>query len=103
MPIRMVDDPQDPNEFNENSGGGRGGGNRGGMGGGGLLALIPMLFRLLGTKFGLIVLVIGAAAYFFLGQNGCGGGMMENISQFALGGELDPQQFAKAKVYEGLA
>jgi hypothetical protein len=104
MPIRMVDDPQDPNEFNENAGGGGGGGNRGGMGGGGLLALIPMLFRLLGTKFGLVVLVLGVAAYFLLGQNGCGGGsMMETISGFATGGVLDKEQFAKASVYEGLA
>lgn len=103
MPIRMVDDPQDQNEFNDND---RGGGNRGGMqgggGGGGLLALLPLLFRLLGTKGGIVVLLIGAAAYFFLGRGG-GNNNAQNASGFSLGGDLDPREFSKAPVYEGLS
>ncbi|CAN5623925.1 hypothetical protein BH10BAC3_BH10BAC3_43040 [soil metagenome] len=98
MPIRMVDDPQDQNEFNENSGGGGRGGSPGG-GGGGLLGLLPLLFGLLRTKFGIVILLIAAGAYFFLGR---GGGTSQNASAFSLGGDLDPREFAKAKVYEGL-
>jgi hypothetical protein len=67
MPIRMTDDPQDPNEYNDNSGGG-GGGRGGGGGGGGLFNLLPLLLGLFRTKFGWAIILIGAAAYFFLGQ-----------------------------------
>jgi hypothetical protein len=98
MPIRMTDDPQDPNEYNDNSGGRRRTG-----GGGGLFNLLPLLLGLFRTKFGWVILLLGAAAYFFLGQNGNGGGFMDTVSQFATGGFLDKREFAKAPVYEGLA
>lgn len=94
----MVDDPQDQNEYNDNSG--RSGG-RGGAGGGGgniLLGLLPLLLR---SKFGIVILIIGAGAYFFLGLGG-NGGSTQNASAFSLGGDLDPGEFSRAKVYEGL-
>jgi len=101
MPVRMVDDPQDQNEFNEDNSGGGGGRNTGG-GGGGLGMLLPLLMGLFRTKFGIVILLLGGAAYFFLGQKGCSG-LSSTASKFATGGELDPKQYARANVYEGLA
>jgi hypothetical protein len=102
MPVRMTDDPQDQEEFNENSGGSSRGGfpGGGGYGGGDLLNLLPLLLGLFRTKFGIIILLIAAGAWFFLGRNGGGGSPSQ--SGFSLGGDLDPREFAKAKVYEGL-
>src|SRR6187549_408615 len=99
MPIRMVDDPQDQNEYNDNSGRSGGRGSAGGGGGNILLGLLPLLLR---SKFGIVILVIGAGAYFFLGLGG-NGGSTQNASAFSLGGDLDPGEFSKAKVYEGLS
>lgn len=100
MAIRMTDDRQDQPEFNDNSGGG-GGRMPGGGGGGGLFQLLPLVLGLFKSKLGMVVLVIGAAAYFFFGQKGCGG-LMETVSKFSTGGTLDPREFSKAPVYEGL-
>lgn len=51
MPIRMTDDPVDPNQQDD---GGGGGGRRpsfpGGGGGGGLMSLLPMLLGLFKGK-----------------------------------------------------
>src|SRR5690349_7566176 len=98
MPVRMTDDPQDQEEYHDSGGGGGRGGFPGG-GGGNLLGLLPLLFGLFRSKTGIIVLLLGVAAWYFLGQKGCGG-MMQSVSQFALGGNLDPREFAKAPVYE---
>jgi len=99
----MVDDPQDQEEYNDNSGGGGGrGGFPGGGGGGGLFNLLPLLFGLFRSKLGIVVLLIGVGAYFFLGRSGSGGST-QGASRFALGGDLDPREFSKAEVYEGLA
>jgi hypothetical protein len=97
----MVDDPRDPNEFNDNSGGG--GQRPGGGGGGGLFNLLPLVLTLFRSKFGMAILVIGAILYFAVGRNGCGGLFSEVASGYATGGMLDPNEFAKAEVYEGLA
>src|SRR5438045_2598979 len=102
MPIRMVDDPNDQNDYDENSGGGGRGGSFGGGGSGGLFNLLPLLLGLFRTKAGIVILLIGEAAYFFLGRGGSGGHNVQNSSGFSLGGDLDPKEFAKAKVYEGL-
>ncbi|MEO7312592.1 MAG: C1 family peptidase [Chitinophagaceae bacterium] len=106
MPVRMTDDPQDQGDFNDdNSGGGNsGGGGRmpGGGGGGGLFALLPLLMGLFRSKFGIVVLILGAGAYFLFGQKSCSG-LRNTVSQFATGGNLDPKEYKKAMVYEGLA
>lgn len=98
MPIRMVDDPND--QF-DNSGDDRGeGGGRGSGGGGNLFNLLPLLLGLIRNPVGLvIVLLVGGFLYF---KGGCNGLLQQASSQFATGGVLDPKQFDKAPVYEGL-
>ncbi len=109
MPIRMVDDPGNQNDYNENSNDNSGGGGRGGgggfTGGGGLLNFLPLIFTLFrgGGKGKLFFLLIAAAAayFFFFRKGGCN--LSSAISTFQTGGKLDPEQFKKAGVYEGLA
>ncbi|HLK27114.1 MAG TPA: C1 family peptidase [Puia sp.] len=103
MPIRMEDDPIDPQD---NSGGGNGGGGGGGFGGGGggLFALLPLLFGLFRGRGGLLFLVIILVGGFFFFRGGCNIGSVANAAQqLATGGVLDPRQFDKAKVYESLS
>ncbi len=108
MPIRMVDDPEnqgDYNEQNDNSGGGGGLNPRGG-GGGGLLNFLPLLLSLFGGGGGgkkLIFLLVIAGGAFFLMRNGACSGLTDAVSKFTTGGKLDPEEFKKASVYEGLA
>ena len=96
MPIRMVDDPNDnySNE-NENTGG------RPNPGGGGLFELLPMILGLLIKKpiLFLVVIIIGAFMFF---KGGCNTGITNSISQLTTGGILDPKEYQKAEVYEGL-
>lgn len=93
MPIRMVDDPNDQGGYNENN---DSGGRRGG--GGGILSLLPLLFGLIrNPKIFLIVIVVGAFLYF---KGGCN--QLSQVAGLATGGFLDPKQFEKAEVYEGL-
>ena len=125
MGLDMVDDPQDSSD---NSGGGGGffggGGNSGGGGGGfgNLLGFLPLVFGLFGNRnsgngggnrkggcgcSSVILLVIAVVVgYYFLNGQGCNSGGLTNISgavsQFARGGKLDPNEFKKASVYEGL-
>jgi Papain family cysteine protease len=105
MPIRMVDDPQDPEQDSGGDAGGFGGGSGGGGGGGlfGLLPLILMLFR--GPRWLLWLVLIGLGGYFLVGRGGCGGaGLFNTVTQqLATGGILDPRQFAKANIYEPLS
>ncbi|HSK12210.1 MAG TPA: C1 family peptidase, partial [Phnomibacter sp.] len=102
MAIRMVDDPRDPDEFRDyDKGGGRG--PSGGGGGGIFQLLIPLLFTLFRKPGGLLILALLAVGYFVLNQGGCGGMFSAaNADGFATGGVLDPKEYAKAKVYEGL-
>jgi hypothetical protein len=103
MPIRMTDDPVDPNQRDNSGGGGRRG--PGLPGGGGLGALLPMILGLFGKKGGkggiIILLLLAAGAYFlfFKGGSGCNVG---DIAKLATGGFLDPKQFEKAPIYEPL-
>ncbi|NOT51842.1 MAG: peptidase C1A papain [Chitinophagaceae bacterium] len=103
MPIRMTDDPVDPNQRDDSGGGGRRGPNLPG-GGGGLGALLPMILGLFGGKGGkggiIILLVLAAGAFFLFKGKGCNVG---DIAKLATGGMLDPAQFEKAKIYEPLA
>jgi Papain family cysteine protease len=109
MPIRMVDDPENQNDYNEQNDNSGGGGGRGGInpgGAGGLLNFLPLLLSLFrgggGGKKIIFLLAIGAAA-FFLMRNGSCSGLTDVVSKFATGGKLDPEEFKKASVYEGLA
>ena len=102
MPIRMTDDPEQPDE----SGGGfEGGGGGGRGGGGGLFGLLPLLFSLVrGPKSFLLLLVLGVGAYCFLGRGSvCNSAIVQQAQQLATGGILDPRVFDKAKVYESLS
>jgi hypothetical protein len=104
MPIRMTDDPAQPDD----SGGGfEGGGDRGGGGGGGgLFGLLPLIFSLVrGPKSLLLLIALGIGGYFLLGRGGgCNGaGIVQQVQQLATGGILDPRQFDKSKVYEALS
>ncbi|UEG51309.1 C1 family peptidase [Ferruginibacter lapsinanis] len=104
MPLEMVDDPQDQKDYNDNDSN-SGGGGKGGFtgGGGGLLNFIPLLFSLFrgGGKGIIWILLIVAAGYFMMNSKSCSG-VSEVVSQFTKGGKLDPNEFKKASVYEGL-
>ncbi len=106
MPLEMVDDPQDQQDYNDNSGGSGGGGNRGGGGGGGLLNFLPLILGMFGRGGGkgiIWLLIIAGAGYFLLRNNSCASGITNSVAQLATGGRLDPNQFKKASVYEALA
>ena len=100
MPIRMVDDPDDKFDNSGQDRGGSGGGRFPGGGGGGLFQLLPLVFGLIKNPIGLVlVLLVGGFFYF---KGGCSGIMEQASSAFATGGVLDPREFDKAQVYEGL-
>lgn len=105
MPIRMTDDPQDPNQNDYNDDQGGGGGKRpgfpGGGGGGGLISLLPMLLGLFKGKGIFVLLLLAAGAYFFLNKGGCN--VADIVSKFSQSGyNFNPAEFNKASVYEGL-
>lgn len=103
MPIRMEDDPQDPQD-NSGDGDGQGGsGFPGGGGGGGPFQLIFLLLGLFRGRGLIFVLVILAAGYFFFGRGGCNNAVVQQAGNLFTGGFLDPKQFEKAKIYESLA
>ena len=101
MPIRMTDDPHDPNQndYNDDRGGRR---NVPGGGGGGLFSLLPLLLSLFKGKGIFLLLILGVGAYFFLGRGNCN---IQDIAQsiFSQSGySFNPAEFNKASVYEGL-
>jgi hypothetical protein len=101
MPIRMTDDPQDPNNSNDDQGGGDQPNFPGGGGGGGLISLLPMLLGLFRGKGIILLLVLAAGGYFLMKSGTC------NVSQVASlfsqsGYNFNPDEFNKASVYEGL-
>jgi len=103
MPIRMVDDPNDQQDNSDDYNGGGSGGNRGG--GNILFQFLPMIIGLLIRKpiLLLVLLAVGGVFYFKGGCNGIGNlSNNTNQSQLSTGGVLDPKQFDKAEVYEGL-
>jgi hypothetical protein len=105
MPIRMEDDPTGPqDQSNDDNNYPQRPGNRGGGVGGGIFTLLPLLLRLFKGKGLLFLLVIGGGLYLF-SRTGCnigGGSILNNISNLATGGFLDPKQFEKASIYEPL-
>jgi hypothetical protein len=94
----MVDDP-DQQDNDDDGGGGRGPQIPGG--GGGLLSLLPLLLGLFRGKGIIVLLILGAAAYFFLGRGGCNVGDVAKIFSES-GYSYSPEQFNKASIYEGL-
>ncbi len=105
MPIRMEDDPQDQQDFNESS---TSGGRSSGGGGGGLLNFLPLILGLFrgggGGKKIILLLIAAAAAYFFFFRNSSGGGSNIIKNLFSQSGyNFSPEQFKKANVYEALA
>jgi hypothetical protein len=99
----MVDDPDDQSD---NSNDDRGGGGRfpGSGGGSGLFQFLPLILGLLIRKPLLLVVVLIAGGFFYL-RGGChmgGGAQQEQLQSFGTGGVLDPKQFDKAQIYEGL-
>jgi hypothetical protein len=100
----MTNDPQDQNQddYNNDQGGG-GGGPKFPGGGGGLGALLPLLLGLFRGKGIFVLLILGAAAYFFLGRSG-GCNLATTAQQlFSQSGyNFNPAEFNKAKIYEGL-
>jgi hypothetical protein len=106
MPIRMEDDPQDQQDFNDsNTSGGR---RSSAGGGGGLLNFLPLILGLFrgggGGKKIIFLLIAAAAAYFFFFRNSSGGGSNIIKNLFSQSGyNFSPEQFKKANVYEALA
>lgn len=108
MALHMVDDPQDQNDYEDNSGSG---GGRSAGAGGGLLNFLPLLLGLFGRggkggggKGIFILLLLGAGAYFIFSRGGCEGGLggITNTLFSQSGYSFDPDRFSKASVYEGL-
>ena len=100
MPIRMVDDDNQSQDFipsNDNSGGGSRGGS-GSAGGGCLTAFLPIILRFVFKKplIGIPLLLVGA---FFMYKGGfIGGGNPSSASsanQLATGAKLDPVEYSK--------
>lgn len=92
----MVDDPNDQDNNDQGSGGG------GNIGGGGLFNLLPLIIGLLFRKPSLLLVILAIGGFVFL-KNGCNGGTaVQDLAQLATGGILDPKEFDKAEVYEGL-
>jgi hypothetical protein len=99
MPIRMTDDPVDPNQ-QDDGGGGRRPNFPGG--GGGLTSLLPLLLGLFKGKGIILILVIAAGAFFLMNKGG-GCNPSEVIKKFSESGyNFNPSEFDKASVYEGL-
>lgn len=101
MPIRMTDDPIDPNQRDDDGGGGGRSNFPGGGGGGGLMSLLPLLLGLFRGKGIFLLLILAVGGYFLLGRGGCN---METVQKlFSQSGyNFNPTEFDKASVYEGL-
>lgn len=101
MPIRMTDDPVDPNQQDDDGGGGNRPNFPGGGGGGGLMSLLPMLLGLFKGKGIIFLLILAAGAYFFMSKGGCN--VADVVKKFSASGyNFDKNEFNKASVYEGL-
>lgn len=102
MPIRMEEDPNEKDFFDDNSGGG----GRKNTGGGGLGNLLLMLLGLLFRYPKLLIPALIIGGVFFFWNGGCGGGGLptdeSNQSQFATGGVLKPEEYAKSDIFNFL-
>ncbi len=108
MPIRMVDDPNDQEDFKEEDTSSGGGGNFNiPGGGGGLLNFLPLIFSLFrGGKGMITLLLIAGAAYFLFFRKGCATNnpISNVVKKFSGSGyNFNADEFKKASVYEGLS
>ena len=102
MPIRMTDDPRDPNQNDYNDDKGGGGRSNFPGGGGGLGALLPLILGLFKGKGIIVLVVLAGAAYFLMGKGGCNIGQVAQSLFSQSGYNFNPTEFNKASVYEGL-
>lgn len=101
MAIRMVEDNDGGDEYNDNSGGGTGGGGGNLPGGSGLLGLLPLVLGLMRGKKGLVVvLLLAVGAYFLFFNKGCASNVVKQFSHS--GYNYDKNQFLNANIYEPL-
>ncbi len=101
MPIRMTDDPVDPNQQDDDGGGGgRRGPNFPGGGGGGIMSFLPMLLGLFKGKGIFLLLILGVGAFFLFRSGICTPATVQKLFSQS-GYNFDPAQFNKASVYEG--
>lgn len=101
MPIRMTDDPVDPNQQNDDDGGGGRSNFPGGGGGGGIMSLLPMLLGLFKGKGIILLLVLGAGAFFLFKSGILSPSTVQNLFSKS-GYSFNKDEFNKASVYEGL-
>ncbi len=105
MPLEMVDDPQDKQDYNDNNSGG-GGGGRGFSGGGGLLNFLPLILSMFGGrgggKGGILLLVLAVGGFFLFQKMGCGNTSTISNLFSQSGYNFNANEFKKASVYEGL-
>lgn len=100
MPIRMTDDPYDPNEQDDSGGGGRRPNFPGG--GGGLMNLLPMLLTLFKGKGSILLLLVAAGGYFLLNKSGgCNASQVQSLFSKS-GYNFNKDTFSKASIYEEL-
>lgn len=103
MAIRMVEDKEPVEEFDDNRGGGGGGGNMNiPGGGGGLLGLLPLLLGLFRGKKGIAVLVMLAVGGYLLYSKGCLNGSNVQSLFSSSGYSYDKEKFMNANIYEPL-
>ncbi len=102
MPIRMTDDPVDPNEQQQDDSGG-GPQFPGGGGGGGLLSFLPLILSLARGRGGIVILILLAGGYFLLRKTACSPASTVQKIFSESGYNFDPARFSKASVYEGLS
>ncbi|MBS1761078.1 MAG: peptidase C1A papain [Bacteroidetes bacterium] len=99
MPIRMTDDPFDPNEQDDSGGGNS---NFPGGGGGGLMGLLPLLLSLFRGKGSILLIALAVGAYFLLGKgSGCSTQAVQNLFSQS-GYNFNKDTFNKASIYEEL-
>src|SRR6186713_2628432 len=107
MPIRMVDDPQDPQDNSGDEQGGGGGFSGGGGGGGGIFQILILLLGLFRGRGLVFILILLGGGWFLFGRgcNGAGsGGLLHQVTEgLATGGFLDRRQFERANIYESLS
>lgn len=105
MPIRMTDDPIDPNE-QDDSGGGRRRPDFPGGGGGGIMNLLPLLMSLFRGKGSILLVVIAAGAFFLISKGGgCNAAqkVQDIVRNFSKSGyDFNKDTFHKASIYEEL-
>ena len=105
MPIRMTDDPIDPNQQDDDGGGGGGRGPNLPGGGGGIMSLLPLLMGLFKGKGIFLLLILGAGAFLLFKTGVCNPATVikkvtDNFSKS--GYNFNKDTFNKASIYEEL-